>query len=130
MNILFKNIPIGTTGSELADFVMSEFNANTDELTKLRLSVCCIEILERQDPFCHPIEQYGIVRVSPSCIAKKVIRQFDGSFFDQLKITVRQYFIRSTVNDPRLNLIDTPEVFLEKRVQDRREHSLIYSRQI
>jgi len=130
MNILFKNIPIGTTGYDLADFVESEFNLHSTEEKKLSVAVCCIEMLERQDHFCHPIEQYGIVRVSPSNLAKKVIRQLDGCFFNKVKITVREYFIRSKINDPRLNLIDTPEVILEKRVQDRREHTLIYSRQI
>ena len=130
MNILFKNIPIGTTGPQLANFVMSEFNEHSDEEKDLKVAICCIEMLERQDGFCHPIEQYGIVRVSPSRVAEKVIRQLDGCFFNKVKITVREYFIRSTINDPRLNLIDTPEATLEKRAQDRREHTLIYSRQI
>ncbi len=130
MNILLKNIPIGTTGYELADFVESEFNMHSAEEKKLSVSVCCIEMLERQDNFCHPVEQYGIIRVSPQNLARRVIRQLDGCLFEKLTITVREYFIRSVVNDPRLNLIDTPEVMLEKRVRDRREHLLIYSRQI
>jgi len=130
MNILFKNIPIGISGFELAEFIESRFNVNIINTEKLAVNICCIEILERQDGFCHPVEQYGIVRVSPPELAKKVIRQLDGCLFNALKITVREYFTRSVVNDPRFNLIDTPEIVLEKRVQDRRVHSLIYSRQI
>ena len=130
MNILFKNIPIGITGYELAEFIETEFNVDNIESKKLAVSVCCIEILERQDHFCHPLEQYGIVRISPPDLAKKVIRQLDGGSYNQLKITVREFLNRSVVNDPRNNLIDMPEVILEKRVKDRRQHSLIYSRQI
>jgi hypothetical protein len=130
MNILFKNVPVGMSGHELAAFIETEFNQNSVDSKKLAVNVCCIEMMERQDGFCHPIEQYGIVRISPQELAKKVIRQFDGCFFKQLKLTVREYFIRSKVNDPRLNLIDTPEVFLEQRLSDRRQHTLIYSRKI
>ena len=130
MNILFKNIPIGITGYELAEFIESEFNVDNVESNKLAVTVCCIEMLERQDHFCHPLEQYGIVRISPPDLARKVIRQLDGCSFNRLKITVREYLNRSVVNDPRNNLIDMPEVILEKRVKDRRKHSLIYSRQI
>jgi len=130
MNILFKNIPIGITGYELAEFIETEFNVDNVESKKLAVSVCCIEILERQDHFCHPLEQYGIVRISPPDLAKKVIRQLDGGSYNQLKITVREYLNRSVVNDPRNNLIDMPEVILEQRVEDRRKHSLIYTRQI
>jgi hypothetical protein len=130
MNILFKNIPIGITGYDLAEFIKSEFNRDTAEYKTLAISVGSIEMLERQDHFCHLIAQYGIVRISPPDLAKSVIRQLDGRFFNQFKISVREYFIRSGINDPRLNLIDTPEVFMEKRVKDRRAHSLIYSRHI
>lgn len=129
MNVLFKNIPIGISGYELARFIESEFNVDSVE-GKLAVTVCCIEIMERQDHFCHPVEQYGIVRISPPELAKKVIRQLDGCCFNKLKLTVREYLNRSAVNDPRNNLIDMPEVIMEKRVNDRRQHSLIYSRQI
>ena len=129
MNVLFKNIPIGISGYELARFIESEFNVDSVE-GKLAVTVCCIEIMERQDHFCHPVEQYGIVRISPPELAKKVIRQLDGCCFNKLKLTVREYLNRSAVNDPRNNLIDMPEVIMEKRVNDRRKHSLIYSRQI
>ena len=130
MNVLFKNIPIGITGYELAKFIESKFNVNCAENKRLAVTVCCIEMLERQDHFCHPVEQYGIVRISPPDLAKKVIRQLDGCCFNKLKVTVREYLNRSVVNDPRNNLIDMPEVILEKRVKDRRKHLLIYSRQI
>lgn len=130
MIILFKNIPIGTSAHQLASFVEGSFNTCSSETNKLSLSVCCIEILERQDHFCHPIEQYGIIRVAPPSLAKKVIKQLDGCLFDKLTVTVREYFIRSKINDPRLNLIDTHDAHLEQRIKDRREHSLIYSRQI
>ncbi len=130
MNILFKNIPIGTTGYDLAEFIESEFNLDSIENKKLSITVCCIEMMERQDHFCHPVKQYGIVRLSPPDLAIKVIRRLDGLFFDTLKISVREYYIRSVKNDPRLNLIDAPEMDMEKRIKDRREHSLIYSRHI
>jgi len=130
MNILFKNIPIGISRQELVEFIDSTFNVESDDDLGLKVAVCSVEMLERQDSFCHPIEQYGIVRVCSPKLAKKVIRQLDGCLFNKLKITVREYFNRSAVNDPRLTLLDTPEVIMEKRVSDRRRHSLIYSRQI
>lgn len=130
MNILFKNIPIGTTDHDLAEFIESEFNMASIERKKLSVTVCSIEMMERQDNFCHLVEQYGIVRISPPDLAKKVIRRLDGCFFDRLKVSVRRYYIRSVGNDPRLNLIDTPEMIMEKRIKDRRQYSLIYSRQV
>ncbi len=130
MNILFKNIPIGITGYDLAEFIESEFDSDLAKKETLLISVGSIEMMERQDHFCHLVEQCGIVRISPPGLAKNVIRQLDGRFFNQFKIIVREYFIRSGINDPRLNLVDTPEVFMEKRLRDRREHRLICSRQI
>jgi len=130
MNILFKNIPIGVSGGELARFIESEINGDILTGKKLSVHVGSIEMMERQDHYCRPIEQFGVVRVSPANLAEKVIKKMDGCCFNQFKVTVREYFYRSTANDKRLKKIASLEVLLEKRVKDRREKHLSYSRQI
>ncbi|MCK5122013.1 MAG: hypothetical protein KAQ91_08505 [Methylococcales bacterium] len=128
MYILFKNIPIGIHDQELANFIKSNFK-KTIESADLPISVAGIEILEKQDNFCHPIEQYALVRISPDKAANITIKEFNGCFFNQLQITVREYSTRSASNDPRLknpHLAEQP--FKEKRIKDRRNHVLIPSR--
>ena len=128
MNILFKNIPIGMTGSELARFIESEINGDIVSSQKLSVHVGSIEMMERQDYYCRPVEQFGVVRVSPVNLAEKVINKLDGCCFNDFKLTVREYFYRSTDNDKRLKQMGPPEVILEKRIKDRREKPLCYSR--
>lgn len=130
MNILFKNIPIGVTGSELANFIETEFNGDVINSQKLSIHVGSVEMMERQDYYCRPIEQFGVVRVSPLSTAERLIKKMDGCFFNHFEVTVREYFYRSTDNDKRLKQIELPEVILENRVKDRREQSLVYSRQV
>jgi len=43
------------------------------------ISIGGIQMLEREDNFTHPIEQFWIVRITPSDIAPKVIQQFNGN---------------------------------------------------
>lgn len=130
MNVLFKNIPIGIKDFELAKFIESNFNAGRMGKDKLPFKVGGIEMMERQDSFSHPVKQFGIVRICPSETARKVIKQLDGFVFNKLKMSVREYFSRSLSNDPRLKNIEFPKVFIEKRINDRRVHTLIYSRQV
>ncbi len=130
MNVLLKNLPIGTRDYELAEFIKSNFNTNKIKKKGLSLSVDGISMLEIQDNFTRPIEQFGIVRISSSEVAKEVIKQLNSSLFKKYKITVREYFTRSASNDPRLKNRNTPIDFIEKRKKDRREISLIYSRRV
>lgn len=113
MDLLFKNIPIGITAYELAQFIQSIFNDIDGKA--IHISNSSIEMLEIQDNFTHPIEQFAVVRVSSSDIAKKIIKHLDGCVIKQYQMTVREYFIRSTKNDPRLKTINSSKVFLEKR---------------
>jgi hypothetical protein len=119
MDILFKNIPLRISAYELASFIESSFNGKGTN-DALNISVNSIEMMEIQDNFTHPIEKFGIVRGFPSDIAKKVIKELDGCVLNQFQMTVREYFNRSTENDPRLNSIDSTDDFSEKREQDRR----------
>lgn len=128
MYILFKNIPIGIHDHELANFIKSNLK-KTIENTALSISVASIEILEKQDNFCHPIQQYGLVRILPDKAAIITIKAFNGCIFNQLQITVREYSTRSTSNDPRLKNLNQPtQPFREQRIKDRRNHVLIPSR--
>ncbi|NOR68594.1 MAG: hypothetical protein GQ532_02665 [Methylomarinum sp.] len=129
MYILFKNIPIGIHDHELANFIKSNFKKMI-ESAELPISVAGIEILEKQDNFCHPIEQFGLVRISPDGVAKNTIKQLNGCFFNNLQITVREYINRSTSNDPRVNPSLLADPYIEQRIKDRRNHVLIDSRQV
>jgi len=130
MNVLLKNLPIGIRDHELAELIKSNFNASTLENSGLSLSVDGIIMLEIQDNFTRPIEQFGLVRISSSQVAKEVIKQLDSRVFNEHKITVREYYSRSASNDPRLPPHKTPKDFIEKRVQDRRKITLVHSRRV
>ncbi len=128
MYLLFKNIPIGTKDYELADFITYHFNPIDKE--KLSISAAGIEILERQDNYSHPVEQFGLLRVVPDNMAKTIISELNNCFFNDIQITVREYFDRSISNDPRINSNVLMKSVIEQRKKERRNHTLIYSRHI
>ena len=128
MHVLFKNIPIGTKDYELAQFIESKFNAGSIEGMGLSFSAVSIEMLEIQDSYTRPVEQFGIVRITPPEVAKIVIKELNGYSFKKYKITVREFFSRSTSNDPRINNI--PDGCIEQRKKDRRERTLKSPRRI
>ncbi len=130
MNILFKNIPIGMKDYELAEYIESNYQVGRIDNNGLLFRVGGIEMLEREDNFTHPVEQFGIVRITPSEFAHKVIRQFNGTQINSYHITVREYVLRTETNDRRINELESNAIFFEKRVVDRRIHNLIYSRHI
>ena len=130
MNVLFKNIPIGIRDYELAEFIRSTFNIDSVEEKGLSLSVDGISMLEIQDNFTHPIEQFGIVRISSPEVAKEVIKQLNGCVFKQCQITTREYHTRSASNDPRINNHSPKKEFIEKRKGDRRKSILVFSRRV
>ncbi|MCK5831869.1 MAG: hypothetical protein KAH20_16370 [Methylococcales bacterium] len=129
MNVLFKNIPIGTRNQELVEFIKFNFTLGSADSKDLSLSSNGISMMEIQDNFTHPIEQFGIVRISSSEVAKEVIRQLNGFIFNKNKITVRKYHTRSASNDPRINN-KAPKGVIDQRIKDRRETILVYSRRV
>jgi len=130
MNVLFKNIPIGITGAELAEFITNLFNTSKQERLGLMICPGSISMLERQDNFSHPVEQFGVVRISPPQLAAQVIEVLDGSFLGRFQIVVREFFDRSTSNDPRQQNGNVPEALIDKRISDRRTQTLVYSRHV
>jgi len=130
MNVLFKNIPIGIRDFELAELIKSTFKTNSIEEKGLSLSVDGISMLEIQDNFTRPIEQFGIVRISSPEVAKEVIKQFNGRVVKQCQITTREYLTRSASNDPRINNHPPQNEFIEKRKGDRRRSTLVFSRRV
>ncbi len=130
MNVLFKNIPIGIRDYELAELIKSTFKTDSIEKKGLSLSVEGITMLEIQDNFTHPIEQFGIVRISSPEVAKEVIKQLDKCVVRQYQITTREYHTRSASNDPRINNQSPKTEFIEKRKGDRRKSTLVFSRRV
>lgn len=130
MNVLFKNIPIGTRDHELAEFIKLNFNNGNFENKGLALPSSGINMMELQDNYTRPIEQFGIVRISSAFVAKEIIKQLNGFIYKKYKITVRQFYTRSASNDPRVNTIDIPKDIVEQRKKDRRELALVYSRRV
>lgn len=130
MNVLFKNIPIGMKDYELAEYIESNFNIDCIDNMSVLIRVGGIQMLEREDNFTHPIEQFGIVRIAPQAMAEKVIQQFNRNILNKYQITVRAYFDRLETNDRRIISLESSAMFFEHREVDRRKHNLIYSRQI
>lgn len=130
MNLLFKNIPLRFNENDLAETIETIFLAAHGDINDFHVCAGGIELLERQDCFCHPLEKFAVLRISPPNLAKKVIEELDGCLLDKLKITVREFFIRSSSNDPRGQQHDKVDFINENRVKDRRQHALINSRHI
>jgi len=129
MNLLFKNIPLSFNAIDLAEIIENLFTAGHIDRDYFHISAAGIEIMETQDGFCHPIEKFAVLRISPPEVAQQVIKELDGCFVEKLKITVREFYKRSVSNDPRSDN-DAPEVMMEQRKNDRRAHTLISSRHI
>ncbi len=127
MKVLFKNIPIGITAAELANFIEKNFPEKDD----IHIAISSIEMLEMQDNFTRPIEQFGVVLISQAEKAKLIIKALDGSVIEQYKITVREYFIRTIDDEREVKEIVSLDDFLEKRVNKRREENnkLLVTRQ-
>ncbi len=130
MNVLFKNIPVGIRDFELVAFINSTFNVDNIAEKGLSLSVDGITMLEIQDNFTRPIEQFGIVRISSPDVAKEVIKQLNGCVVNQYQITTREYHTRSASNDPRINSHNPRKNFTDKRKGDRRKSTLVFSRRV
>jgi len=130
MNLIFKNIPLNFNENDLADTVESMFIARSHDKDHFHVCAGGVELLERQDGFCHPLEKYGVLRISPPELGQQVIDELDGCYFDKLKVTVREFFNRSSASDPRNEQNEVPDVIVEKRVKDRRQHVLVNSRHI
>lgn len=129
MNILFKNIPIGTTGQGLIQFINSNFDIKPANQNNLLLSVNGVSMMEIQDNYTRPIEQFSLVRISPTSIGQEIIRQLNGLLFKTNTIIVRPFYIRSASNDPRMNTTP-PSIIVNNRIKDRRDSPLIFSRRI
>ena len=130
MNVIFKNIPRGIKKHELARFIESKFNASGFMREWFCVPIGDIDIMQLQGVDGSYQEQYGLVRILPTDVAKKVIKELNGSILNKLQITATEFFSRSERNDLRHQDIETQEVFKEQRVKDRRENILINSREV
>ncbi len=130
MNIFIQNIPSGIHKYELSKFIESIFNARLMGHGRLFVPIADVEIMQLQSNAGDSVLQYGLVRICPPELAKRVIKQIDGSVFKMAKLSVREFFDRTSKNDPRLKNLDAPAVIKEQRVKDRRIHSLVNSRAV
>lgn len=130
MDVLFKNIPIGIRDFELTEFIEQHCHVNRSSTNRYSLSICQINMLELQDNFTHPIEQFALVKVSCVEVAKELIQQLNGLIFNQCQITVRQFYHRSEANDPRKKNAQVEKKYIDRRVKDRRQSSLVLSRRV
>ena len=130
MIVFFKNIPTGIKKFEFAKFIETSFNTGGIGRDSLYVPIGDIDIFEYQGADSHSMGQFGMVRIGQTTIANNVIKKLNGCTFRKSKITVRKFFNRETTNDPRLRNQDTPEVFKEQRLKDRRENTLTDSRHL
>lgn len=116
---------------ELTEFIKSSFIAKSIDKRGLPISVDGVTMLEIQDNFTRPIKKFGLIRITSSKIAQQVIKQLNGCFIKQYQLVVREYYSRSTKNDPRRhNDSISNKNFTEKRKGDRRQITLIPSRRV
>lgn len=125
MKVLFKNIPIGFTAVELANFIESSF----PEKDNIHIAISSIEMLEMQDNFTHPLEQFGVVLISPPEKAKLIIKTLDGCELEQYRITVREFLTRTTTDQRLQKQVDSSDDFTDKRENKRRDkNGLLFTR--
>lgn len=130
MNVFIQNIPSGIHKYELSKFIESIFNARQSGGGRLFVPIADVDIVQLQGNDRGSVLQYGLVRICPPELAEKVIKQIDGSVFKMAKLSVREFFDRTSKNDPRLKNSDAPAVIKEQRVKDRRTHNLVNSRAV
>mgnify|MGYP000011006677 CR=1 FL=1 len=127
MNVIFKNIPTGIKKYELAKMIESTFNVGHISRESLYIPIGDINIWQTEYGDQCSVEQFGVVRICPLAIAKKVIEKLNGCRFN---IIAREFFSRSQKNDPRLKNLDTLDTFKEQRTGDRRAGEPVKLRQL
>ncbi len=128
MIIFLRNIPPETKKYEIASFIDRVFNKCFLDRPSTAILLEDIEILSIQDVDSNTLEKHGLVRVSPTEVAIRVIKMLDGTVFKGTHVTVREYINRSAHNDLRSKLCPgTITGYNERRVSDRRRKPLMNS---
>jgi len=127
MIIFFKNIPPETKKYEIARFIDRVINDCFLNKVDTKVSIEDIETFTIQEVDSNVVDKYGLVRVFPKEVGKRVIKKLDGTFFKKKRITVREYFNRSVLNDPRNMRPGARIDFNEQRTSDRRRIPLMNS---
>lgn len=130
MIIFLKNIPPETKKYEIASFIDRVINDCFLGKVDAKVSIEDIETFTIQEVDSNALDKYGLVRISPKEVGKRVIKKLDGTFFKRKRITVREYFNRSVQNDPRNMRPGTTIDFNEQRASDRRRIPLMNSWQM
>ena len=127
MIIFLRNIPPETKKYEIASFIDRVFKKCFPDMPSTAILLEDIEILSIQDVDSNTLEKHGLVRVSPTEVAIRVIKMLDGTVFKGTHVTVREYINRSAQNDPRNAYPNTEINFKERRISDRRRSPLMNS---
>jgi len=127
MIIFLKNIPPETKKYEIASFIDRVINDCFLGKVDTKVSIENIETFTIQEVDSNSVDKYGLVRVFPKEVGKRVIKKLDGTFFKKNRITVREYFNRSAHNDPRHVRPGTITNFHEQRTSDRRRMPMMNS---
>lgn len=122
MYVIIKNINSDTTIDDLENFILpvikGRFFQRKGKINALKI----IQLVNKQGAV---IDRYGLVRVSPDRIKKRLIMSLNGQFIGEQKVSVDQYAFRNWKNDRR---DDSTSPFLvarsDKRVSDRRRPGL------
>lgn len=124
MIIFFKNFPPEIKKYEIAGFIDDVINDCFLGKVDTKISIKDIETFTIQEVDSDTVEVYGLVRVFPKEVARRVIKKLNGALFKQKRITAREYFNRSVHNDPR-HMGPGTKYFYEKRTFDRRRKPLM-----
>lgn len=116
MIIILKNIPANTEDEQIEDFIQPALNGGF--LSKNGY-IEDILILALNDRKTHRVEYYGLVRITPDSVAKRVIKKLNRKKISGKHINVSDYRIRHWQNDPRINRAKIDKL-LDKRRGERR----------
>lgn len=126
MIIFLKNIPPETKKYEIASFINEVINDCYLDNVKTTVSIENIETFTIQEVESNAFDKYGLVKIYPKEVGKRVIKKLNGTIFKQNHIVVREYVNRSASNDRR-NVSQGTIDFNEQRTLDRRREPIMNS---
>jgi RNA recognition motif-containing protein len=118
MIIFIRNIPQNTTKIELEDFVEPALK----RLLFRSGSIVKVEVLTLRNKLTNALQCHGLVYTDSEKTGRMAIKKLNMKLFNNRKVIVREYMLRSFHNDRR-NHAELNDAIIQKRIKDRRAGS-------
>ncbi len=126
MLVFFRNIPPTTQKSDLVGVIKPvikrRFFFDFFHRPGAIVNVMLLDLLDKKQ---NKVNVHGVVTILPDDIANLVIKQLDRKVINGRRVTVREYHIRHSQNDPRKKTVNVSQDIIDKREGERREYELV-----